>query len=194
MGYPRVDSMCPLCDWAVAAVGTLVGRVSSQRGWLRVLAATALGTLVRMTSPPFSRTGIVLEGAVPTEAAHLVCRSRSCFGGAPARVGRSGGLGSQGAPVQGKQREQGRWRLAELTHSRVWPAGWWKARERAPANTAVLQKVRRDSCFSSTCYKISQLISFMYNPGDFQTAASGLGLRLSNMVHWPLKERTLGFP
>lgn len=48
----------PSHDWAVAAAGTLVGRVSAQRSWLRVLAAVALGTLVCMAGPHFSGRGI----------------------------------------------------------------------------------------------------------------------------------------
>ena len=51
-----------------------------------------------------------------------------------------------------------------------------------------LEKVPTDPCRSCTRPKINQWISFTYNPGTFQTAASVLGF-WSEFVHMPFKSR-----
>lgn len=52
-------------DWAVEAIVRRLGRVSFRRSRLRVLAAVALGALVRMAGPHVSGTGVASEGAGP---------------------------------------------------------------------------------------------------------------------------------
>lgn len=64
-GVPVWAACAPCGDWAVAATVGRVGRVSLQRSRLRVLAAVALGALVRMAGPHFSGTGVAAEGAGP---------------------------------------------------------------------------------------------------------------------------------
>ena len=43
-----------------------------------------------------------------------------------------------------------------------------------PTSSVFLEKSRKDPCSSSICSSISKQIYFLYNPGDFQTAASML--------------------
>lgn len=53
----------------------------------------------------------------------------------------------------------------------------------------VPEKAPEDPCPSGTHPEIGQKISFTYNSGAFQSAASMLGIELSDIVLWPFKSR-----
>lgn len=45
-----------------------------------------------------------------------------------------------------------------------------------------LKKVPTNTCFSNTCPKICEGVTFTYDPGDFQITASALGFRKSAIL------------
>lgn len=54
-------------------------------------------------------------------------------------------------------------------------------------NTSTAGEAPTDSYSSGTCPEIIQYILFTYNPGTVQTAASVLGLKMSDILHWSFK-------
>ena len=87
----------PDSDWILAAIVILVDWVSFHFTCQRLRAAIVLGTLIHMTDPHFSGTGVASKGCwSPLKLPVWYVRIRSCFRGALAGVDRSGGLNSKG--------------------------------------------------------------------------------------------------